>query len=785
MIVEARALGRRFELQLRPSPALLDPQFVLLSRWRNHTEMLPSHLAEQNCFFRSDATHRAAVALCGGMRGIITSPENEYYVVNPLPRRFRRRSTDVPHVIVRWTPPAFAARNAETSHISHNYQTNELSEATLSQSSQIPTDYTQGNTAMASSINDEVNRTLLEQSRNTIRLTADTKSFNNGNVPERNVVHDVQNSSSSNKKDRLIHYSIDKELVTYETNSINAYVSPSVTNQSESVSETSKNSESGRTIDIPAASSKTNERTSEGSHTCETCSETILKRSKRTTMLLPGAPIHVETAVFVDKDLYRHMALNFPTDTERELVRVQLLYHDPSLGRQVNFVLKRLEILHVDPANLQRPHDIDRFLSLAPVAGMCTATSSCTVNEGRHFESVLGMRHDGPLAENECDPGSYIMSPTLGSGKITWSSCSRRYLQLFLETSQSQCLLDHSSSGGQLDHSAEGTLPGERFNADQQCMLKYGRGSIHATQQPLDDVCRDLHCQRDRYTWTSHPALEGTFCGNNKWCRSGRCVGRGLSALQAGYSPNQRVDGGWSSDRRFRTCFAEQCGNVQRTTIRDFADQICMRAREVDTELLGTGLQRISSDEMVVPKVEDGHFLMVLHAKVIAHVMGNPCIVSVEDEFVCDNYDAATFSTELEQCPGLTRGGGRLQVRDSSLFSRNKGRRREVPEARTLWSPASGCHFNCLAPGRGLRLVVAKDMKCRLEDNCEGGSVTSIQLCEPDKLGCGRLKTPFEHATTVCSKYRERVRRLSGFGMQISPVACKFLNYISYPNKFM
>jgi hypothetical protein len=47
-------------------------------------------------------------------------------------------------------------------------------------------------------------------------------------------------------------------------------------------------------------------------------------------------------------------------------------------------------------------------------------------------------------------------------------------------------------------------------------MLKYGRGSIHAIQQPLDDVCRDLHCQRDRYTWTSHPALEGTFCGNNK-----------------------------------------------------------------------------------------------------------------------------------------------------------------------------------------------------------------------------------------------------------------------------
>jgi hypothetical protein len=94
----------------------------------------------------------------------------------------------------------------------------------------------------------------------------------------------------------------------------------------------------------------------------------------------------------------------------------------------------------------------------------------------------------------------------------------------------------------------------------------------------------------------------------------------------------------------------------------------------------------------------------------------------------------AVFSTLPELCPGPSRGGDRLQAHDVSLFSRNKGQRREVPEARTLWSPASGCHFNCLAPGRGLRLVVAKDMKCQLEDNCEGGSITGIQLCEPDKL---------------------------------------------------
>lgn len=67
VVFEAQSLGRRFELQLRPSPALLDPQFVLLSRWSNRTDMLSPHLAEQSCFYRSDGGHRAAVALCGGM----------------------------------------------------------------------------------------------------------------------------------------------------------------------------------------------------------------------------------------------------------------------------------------------------------------------------------------------------------------------------------------------------------------------------------------------------------------------------------------------------------------------------------------------------------------------------------------------------------------------------------------------------------------------------------------------------------------------------------------------
>lgn len=81
--------------------------------------------------------------------------------------------------------------------------------------------------------------------------------------------------------------------------------------------------------------------------------------------------LNIETAIFVDTDLYNHMTKNFPKDTSAHLIRfvlamingVQLLYHHPSLGRRVNFILKRLEILEKDPLDLPRSSDIDVYLS--------------------------------------------------------------------------------------------------------------------------------------------------------------------------------------------------------------------------------------------------------------------------------------------------------------------------------------------------------------------------------------------------------------------------------------
>ncbi|XP_050512535.1 A disintegrin and metalloproteinase with thrombospondin motifs adt-1-like [Diabrotica virgifera virgifera] len=754
ILIKSKELGKNFDIYLKPSnKELVAGDIVILETYANGSRPLEVNEEDKNCYFRNE---NVALSLCKGIRGILHTSEKEYFLIHPLPDRFQNE-TSKPHILIK---KSHFLHNAKDGSCLHNID-------------------------------------------------------DNSTLPLLNQAKDISDNDI-----------IDEEFEAQLEDGILAH-----------------------------------------SH----------RKSRRKREVFPdGSPAFVETAVFVDKDLFEHMKTNFPYETEREVIRfvlaminaVQLLYHDPSLGRPVNFVLKRLEILKEEVSGLVRPSDIDRFLSnfcnwqrtknptgdnqplhwdhaliltgldlyvrgkhgkisnqvvgLAPVAGMCTATSSCTVNEGRHFESVyvvaheighnLGMRHDGPLAENDCDPSTYIMSPTLGSGKITWSTCSKRYLQKFLDTPQSRCLLDHSSSAGKLDHSAEGALPGERFDANQQCMLKYGKGSKHSAQQPLNDVCRDLHCERERYTWTSHPALEGTVCGNNMWCRGGKCVAKGL-VLSAAYTAQSsarlgQINGGWSkwkhssdcasgclfgeegrlksgstgimvSERicnnprpqgagaecegptiRHSTCVAEQCANVPRLTIREFADQICTRAKEVDNDLTGSGMQKISSDAEEACLVwcqkrngstrsrgwtfPDGTTCQIRRNR---YGKSSYCIKGRCEEFVCDPMEEAAFAQAADLCP--------IDRYDNELNWRTGLRRRE---GAIRWKSASGCHYNCISPGSGIRLVKNKKY-----------NRSSIQLCQPDKFGCSRVKSPFQHASLICTKYKERVRRLSGLGMQISP----------------
>ncbi|XP_045452573.1 A disintegrin and metalloproteinase with thrombospondin motifs 16-like [Melitaea cinxia] len=773
--VDLTALKQHLNISLSAKNSFLDPQFLLLKRWSNGTEVLFDQHADKEldlCYYTSE---NAALYACEDVRGLIKANDS-YYFIHPLPERFHNEDAK-PHIIIK------------RSLTENSYN-----------------------------INDENKDVCIE-----------SHSTHLSSSPEH-----ITNWTKHRRKRE-----IKPETYIGENHSLNKF----------KLNLAHRN----KTID-------------------DFVGKLVIEESRQKRAVLPA--IFVETAVFVDRDLYKHMTVNFPKETERELVRfvlaminaVQLIYHDPSLGRPVNFILKRLEILHEDPANLKRPHDIDRFLSnfctwqrlenppgdtdplhwdhaliltgldlyvvnkngkvssqvvgLAPVAGMCTVTSSCTVNEGRHFESVyvvaheighnLGMRHDGPLADNGCDPSAYIMSPTLGSGKITWSQCSKNYLQKFLDTVQSRCLLDHGNSAGQLDHSAEGILPGERFDADQQCMLKYGRGSRHSGVQNMEDICRDLHCQRERYTWTSHPALEGTRCGEDMYCRGGECVERGgarsLSAparwgrwsrwsecasaclLDERHAPaasgvafasrrctRPRHENGKSycegHDKKYQSCHAQQCKNVPRMTVREFADQICSRAREVDPDLIGTGLQRMDADDAsgacaVWCDRRGGGYRArgwaLPDGTACSRRRGRYCIAGLCRKFTCNDDADSEFSLTPKECEWEA-----LQVQTETPHTTPSGR--AAPRRRAAGSPwraGGACHFRCVRGASGLRLV-------------RSARATSIQLCRPQDAAevrlhtpitsCNQLRSPYQYATMVCSKYKERVRRLSGLGMQISP----------------
>ncbi|KAG7301274.1 hypothetical protein JYU34_014189 [Plutella xylostella] len=341
-------LKKTLDLKLSPRNSFLDPQFLVVRRWVNNTEPVVDHSDDEvdSCYYRSQ---NAALYVCDDVRGVIKADNDSHYFIHPLPERFHN-DDGKHHIIVKRSP---TDRN--------------------------PNDQ----------LNDE----------NTCIESTDLDKFNN-NPSQIWTKHrrkrEARQSSIENERNSLEKLKLD---LAHRNRTISTFINKL---------------------------------------------DSIQTRQRRA--VLPA--IFVETAVFVDRDLYKHMTVNFPKDTERELIRfvlaminaVQLLYHDSSLGRPVNFILKRLEILHEDPANLKRPHDIDRFLSnfctwqrlenppgdtdplhwdhaliltgldlyvvskngkvssqvvgLAPVAGMCTVTSSCTVNEGRHFESVYVVAHE-------------------------------------------------------------------------------------------------------------------------------------------------------------------------------------------------------------------------------------------------------------------------------------------------------------------------------------------------------------------------------------------------------
>ncbi|XP_039992619.1 A disintegrin and metalloproteinase with thrombospondin motifs 7 isoform X2 [Xiphias gladius] len=208
-------------------------------------------------------------------------------------------------------------------------------------------------------------------------------------------------------------------------------------------------------------------------------------------------------------------------------------------------------------------------LGLSHVAGMCQPHRSCSISEdtglplaftvAHELGHNFGIQHDGN--GNDCEPigkRPFVMSPQLlyGTSLPRWSRCSRQYITRFLDRGWGWCL-DDAPVKDKL--SLNSVLPGVLYSAAHQCRLQYGSGSQLCDD--MDNVCSTLWCTVGT---TCHSkldgAVDGTSCGEDKWCFGGECV-------EFGFQP-ESVSGGWGLWSEWLAC-SRTCGAGVQSAQRD------------------------------------------------------------------------------------------------------------------------------------------------------------------------------------------------------------------------
>ncbi|XP_035703655.1 A disintegrin and metalloproteinase with thrombospondin motifs 16 isoform X2 [Folsomia candida] len=285
----------------------------------------------------------------------------------------------------------------------------------------------------------------------------------------------------------------------------------------------------------------------------------------------------VEMALFTDESMYQRMEKKFPNDTLVKLKdytttmvnMMDLLYGGKSLGVDIGFRLVHLEVMKKTPKEL----DTNGGKAKAYLSSFCEYAGNQNLNSGLwdhallltgidlheqglkstaglawagtmcyRYYSCSGMEHDGLGISETCDRDKFIMSPTTGPGKVTWSNCSSKNLQDFIEYGTSElrskkypsqmlskptCLSEVVTKGK--TSTTKQKLPGENYDAYFQCSLGLGpdfKPYFQRNKTPFNNICWILYCGNGTHAVSTHPAMEGTKCDKNKYCRGGECVKR-------------------------------------------------------------------------------------------------------------------------------------------------------------------------------------------------------------------------------------------------------------------
>uniref|UniRef100_A0A8C9YR72 ADAM metallopeptidase with thrombospondin type 1 motif 7 n=1 Tax=Sander lucioperca TaxID=283035 RepID=A0A8C9YR72_SANLU len=321
----------------------------------------------------------------------------------------------------------------------------------------------------------------------------------------------------------------------------------------------------------------------------------------------------VETLVVADTKMVEHHGSKAVESYVLAVMNIVAgLFRDASIGNAINIVVVRLILLERDEDDLKITHHADNSLNsfckwqkklnmkgeedplhhdvavlltrkdicaainmpcetlgLSHVAGMCQPHRSCSISEdtglplaftvAHELGHNFGIQHDGN--GNDCEPigkRPFVMSPQLlyGTSLPRWSRCSRQYITRFLDRGWGWCL-DNAPVKDKL--SLTSVLPGVLYSAAHQCRMQYGSGSLLCDD--MDNVCSTLWCTVGT---TCHSkldgAVDGTSCGEDKWCLSGECVA-------AGYQP-ESVNGGWASWSEWSGC-SRTCGAGVQSAQRD------------------------------------------------------------------------------------------------------------------------------------------------------------------------------------------------------------------------